>query len=71
MSDDERRGEEDDELADSMAAMRRSQARLDEAFALMQDSHRRTMEKFDAFIGVLEGYIAEDRKRKAGGEGSA
>ena len=56
-------------LEASMADMARSQDHLNEVVAVMLDTHRHTEQKLDAFIGVLERYIAEGRNGKAGGEG--
>jgi len=58
------------EMAQSMANMARSQDHLSEVVAEMVDSQKHTQDKLDAFIGVLERYIAEGRNGKAGGEGS-
>jgi 3-phenylpropionate/cinnamic acid dioxygenase small subunit len=50
--------------------MTRAQAHMNEVVAAMLDTHRHTEENLDAFIGVLERYISEDRNGK-GGNGDA
>ncbi|HZI18294.1 MAG TPA: hypothetical protein VEY09_06825 [Pyrinomonadaceae bacterium] len=48
--------------------VKRTQAHLNEVVAVMVETHRHTEERLDAFIGVLERYISEDRNGKHGGE---
>ncbi len=55
-------------LEASMAEMARTQAHLNVVVAEMVDSQKHTQDKLDAFIGVLERYIAEGKNGKAGGE---
>ena len=55
-------------LETNMAEMARAQTHMNEVVAVMADTHRHTEEKLDAFIGVLERYISENRNGKSGGE---
>ena len=57
------------EMAREMSNMSRTQTHMNEVVAAMLDSHKHTEEKLDAFIGVLERYISEDRNGRAGGGG--
>jgi predicted transcriptional regulator len=54
----------------TQAQMGQVQAHLNEVLAAMLEAHKHTEEKLDAFIGVLERYISEDRNGKTKG-GSA
>jgi chromosome segregation ATPase len=56
------------EMGRAQAEMRRAQTHLSEVVAEMVDSQKHTQDKLDAFIGVLERYIAEGKNGKAGGE---
>jgi hypothetical protein len=38
---------------------------MNEVVAVMADTHKHTEEKLDAFIGVLERYISENRNGKS------
>ena len=58
-----------DELQRSMAEMARTQAHMNEVVAAMFETHRHTEAKLDAFIGVLERYISEDRNGRSNGGG--
>jgi cupin superfamily acireductone dioxygenase involved in methionine salvage len=49
----------------------RAQAHMNEVVAAMLDAHKHTEERLDAFIGVLERYISEDRNGKGGGGDAA
>jgi len=51
-----------------MAEMARAQTHMNEVVAVMADTHTHTEEKLDAFIGVLERYISENRNGKSNGE---
>lgn len=55
-------------LETNMAEMARAQTHMNEVVAVMADTHRHTEEKLDAFIGVLERYISENRNGKSNGE---
>lgn len=55
-------------LETNMSEMARAQTHMNEVVAAMLDTHRHTEEKLDAFIGVLERYISEDRNGKGGGD---
>ena len=55
-------------LETNMAEMARAQTHMNEVVAVMADTHRHTEEKLDAFIGVLERYISENRNGKSDGE---
>ena len=57
------------EMGRTQAEMGRAQTHLSEVVASMLDAQKHTQDKLDAFIGVLERYIAEGRNGKAGGEG--
>jgi 3-phenylpropionate/cinnamic acid dioxygenase small subunit len=46
----------------------RAQAHMNEVVAAVLDAHKHTEERLDAFIGVLERYISEDRNGKNGAE---
>jgi peptidoglycan hydrolase CwlO-like protein len=59
------------ELAQAQAQMARSQTHMNEVVAVMADTHSRTEEKLDAFIGVLERYISEGRNGKGNGDSTA
>ena len=61
-------GERVSRLETNMADMARAQTHMNEVVTVMVDTHRHTEEKLDAFIGVLERYISEDRNGKANGE---
>jgi acyl transferase domain-containing protein len=52
------------DMTSLLAEMARSQAHMNEVVAVMADTHRHTEEKLDAFIGVLERFISEDRNGK-------
>jgi cupin superfamily acireductone dioxygenase involved in methionine salvage len=56
------------ELTRDMSEMARTQTHMNEVVAVMVETHRHTEEKLDAFIGVLERYISEDRNGKNGAE---
>ena len=49
------------EMARAQADMARAQTHMNEVVAVMADTHKHTEEKLDAFIGVLERYISENR----------
>jgi acyl transferase domain-containing protein len=49
------------EMAQAQAEMARAQTHMNEVVAVMADTHKHTEEKLDAFIGVLERYISENR----------
>jgi 3-phenylpropionate/cinnamic acid dioxygenase small subunit len=49
------------EMRQAQTEMRRAQVHLSEVVAAMLDTHRQTEQRLEAFIGVLERYIAEDR----------
>ena len=55
-------------LETNMAEMARAQTHMNEVVAVMADTHRHTEEKLEAFIGVLERYISENRNGKSNGE---
>lgn len=59
------------EMNGVIAIMGRAQTHMNEVVAVMADTHRHTEEKLDAFIGVLERYISEDRNGKANGGDAA
>src|ERR1044072_5288329 len=50
-----------------VSELTRTQTHMNEVVAAMLDAHRHTDERLDAFIGVLERYISEDRNGKGGG----
>jgi uncharacterized coiled-coil protein SlyX len=52
-------------LETNMAEMARAQTHMNEVVAVMADTHKHTEEKLDAFIGVLERYISENRNGKS------
>ena len=52
------------EMAQAQAQMARAQTHMNEVVAVMADTHKHTEEKLDAFIGVLERYISENRNGK-------
>ncbi len=56
------------DMGRAQAEMGRAQTHLSEVVAEMVDSQKHTQDKLDAFIGVLERYIAEGKNGKAGGE---
>lgn len=56
------------DMSSAMSEMARTQTHMNEVVAVMVETHRRTEEKLDAFIGVLERYISEGRNGKGGGE---
>lgn len=56
------------DMSSAMSEMARTQTHMNEVAAAMLDTHRHTEEKLDAFIGVLERYISEDRNGKGGGD---
>ncbi|HEX8163173.1 MAG TPA: hypothetical protein VF538_14985 [Pyrinomonadaceae bacterium] len=58
-------------MAGAHADMARAQAHMSEVVAVMVDTHTRTEEKLDAFIGVLEKYISSDRNGRAQENGDA
>lgn len=58
-------------LETNMAEMARAQTHMNEVVAVMADTHRHTEEKLEAFIGVLERYISENRNGKSNGESTA
>lgn len=58
-------------LETSMAEMARAQTHMNEVVAVMADTHTHTEEKLDAFIGVLERYISENRNGKSNGGSAA
>jgi uncharacterized coiled-coil protein SlyX len=58
-------------LEEHMTDMARAQAHMNEVVAVMVDTHARTEEKLDAFIGVLERYISSDRNGRARENGDA
>ncbi|MDT4965877.1 MAG: hypothetical protein QOJ64_614 [Acidobacteriota bacterium] len=49
------------EMALAKGQMARAQTRVDEAMAAMLDTHNHTMNRLDAFIGVLERETNEGR----------
>ena len=53
------------EMAQAQAQMARAQTHMNEVVAVMADTHKHTEEKLDAFIGVLERYISENRNGKS------
>ncbi len=55
-------------LETNMTEMARAQTHMNEVVAVMEDTHRHTEEKLDAFIGVLERYISEGRNGSSNGE---
>ena len=55
-------------LETNMSEMAQAQTHMNEVVAVMADTHRHTEEKLDAFIGVLERYISEDRNGKRNGD---
>jgi hypothetical protein len=59
------------QVAQEQAKMMRAQTHMNEVVAAMLETHRHTEERLDAFIGVLERYISEDRNGKANGGNSA
>lgn len=59
------------EVAREVAEVARAQTHMNEVVAVMVDTHRHTEEKLDAFIGVLERYISQDRNGNGGGEEAA
>ena len=59
------------ESAQAQTQMARAQTHMNEVVAVMADTHRHTEEKLDAFIGVLERYITENRNGKSNGESNA
>jgi uncharacterized coiled-coil protein SlyX len=58
-------------LETNMAEMARAQTHMNEVVAVMAETHRHTEEKLDAFIGVLERYISQDRNGKGNGDSAA
>lgn len=56
------------EMVREVRQVTRAQAHMNEVVAAMLDTHRHTEERLDAFIGVLERYISEDRNGKSGGD---
>jgi len=63
-------GERVSRLETNMADMARTQADINEVVAIMLETHKHTEEKLDAFIGVLERYISEDRNGNSGDNGA-
>ena len=61
-------GERVSRLETNMAEMARAQTHMNEVVAVMADTHIRTEEKLDAFIGVLETYISKGRNGNSNGE---
>jgi|ERR1044071_639964 acyl transferase domain-containing protein len=59
------------QMAQTQAQMMQAQAHMNEVVAVMAETHRHTEEKLDAFIGVLERYISEDRNGKGNGDSAA
>ena len=53
------------QMAQAQAQMARAQTHMNEVVAVMADTHKHTEEKLDAFIGVLERYISENRNGKS------
>jgi uncharacterized coiled-coil protein SlyX len=58
-------------LETNMAEMARAQTHMNEVVTVMADTHTHTEEKLNAFIGVLERYISENRNGKSNGESAA
>jgi multidrug resistance efflux pump len=56
------------QMSQEQARMARAQTHMNEVVAVMVETHRHTEERLDAFIGVLERYISEDRNGKSNGE---
>jgi ABC-type transporter Mla subunit MlaD len=56
------------QMAQTQEQLARTQAHVNEVLAATLDAHRHTEEKLEAFIGVLERYISEDRNGKSNGE---
>jgi acyl transferase domain-containing protein len=48
-------------LEEHMTEMARAQTHMNEAVAVMADTHKHTEEKLEAFIGGLERYISSDQ----------
>jgi sorbitol-specific phosphotransferase system component IIBC len=55
------------QLAQEQARMAQTQNHMNEVVAALYEAQRHTEEKLDAFIGVLERYISEDRNGKGNG----
>jgi 3-phenylpropionate/cinnamic acid dioxygenase small subunit len=55
-------------LETNMAEMARAQTHMSEVVAVLADTHRHTEERLDAFVGVLERYISENRNGKSDGQ---
>ena len=51
--------------------MAQTQTHMNEVVAALFEAQRHTEEKLDAFIGVLERYISEDRNGKGNGNRTA
>ena len=56
------------EIAQAQTQMMQTQTHMNEVVAVMAETHRHTEEKLDAFIGVLERYISEDRNGRGNGD---
>jgi uncharacterized protein YoxC len=56
------------QLAQEQARMAQTQTHMNEVVAALYEAQRHTEEKLDAFIGVLERYISEDRNGKGNGD---
>lgn len=59
------------EVAKAQADMARAQTHMNGVVAVMADTHKHTEEKLDAFIGVLERYISENRNGKSSDDSAA
>jgi multidrug efflux pump subunit AcrA (membrane-fusion protein) len=56
------------QLTQEQARMAQTQNHMNEVMAALFEAQRHTEEKLDAFIGVLERYISEDRNGKGNGD---
>jgi 3-phenylpropionate/cinnamic acid dioxygenase small subunit len=56
------------QLAQEQARTAQTQTHMNEVVAALFEAQRHTEEKLDAFIGVLERYISEDRNGKGNGD---
>jgi hypothetical protein len=59
------------QLAQEQSRMAQTQTHMNEVMAALSEAQRHTEEKLDAFIGVLERYISEDRHGKGNGNRTA
>jgi hypothetical protein len=55
------------QVAQEQSRMAQTQTHMNEVVAALFEAQRHTEEKLDAFIGILERYISEDRNGKGNG----